>query len=192
MIIQIAGTGGSGKSRLMRAFIGWAKERSGQMSTCYLEGRNVPVGYDLTGVRGVAKGIHIIGAYQNWDTGGCDTIKNLPLLMSLIREAHAQGKHVLYEGLFVMNMTRGPVLAQEVGRELAILQLTTPLTTCIAGINSRREARGEGRLLAKHNTQGNFIRAQNYCAVMAGAGARVFRITRSNGLDYMLDLLLDP
>jgi len=91
--------------------------------------------------------------------------------------------------LFVMNMTRGPQLLEEQGVDFAVLQLTTPMATCIASINDRRAERGEGALENKKNTQDNYRRATNYCAAMRESGARVFKVSRDEALPKLLELL---
>ena len=185
MLVTIAGTSGSGKSHLMRSFLDWAKKQ-GAIEEKFIEGREAPIGYSIY-IEAV-KPIYVVGSYRT-PTGGCDTIHDVSELFEAVRTAHDAGYNVLYEGLFVMNMTRGPQLAAEVGRELCILQLTTPLATCMASINFRRAERGKGALENKQNTVGNYKRATNYCAVMRDAGARVFKVSREEGLDKILELL---
>lgn len=187
MLISIAGTSGSGKSHLMRSFLDWAKKH-GTVKEKFIEGREAPIGYLVTSLPSKSRPLYIVGSYRT-PTGGCDTIHDVSGLFQIVKEKYEEGCHVLYEGLFVMNMTRGPQLAAEVGRELCILQLTTPLATCMASINSRRAERGKGALENKENTVGNYKRAENYCAKMRDAGARVFKITRNEGLPKILELL---
>lgn len=185
MIIQIAGTSGSGKSHAMRRFLDWARQQ-GKVDEDFVDERNSPFGYYVTLPK--FRSIYVVGSYRT-PTGGCDTISDVKRVYQLIQEMHDEGNHVLYEGLFVMNMTRGPVLAEKYGEELCVLQLNTPYAVCIASINSRRAERGEGKLHKKENTKGNYARAESYCKVMKGAGARVLRVSRGMVFPQMISLL---
>ena len=183
VIINIAGTSGSGKTHLIREFLSWVGE-----ATCkpqYIAGRKPPIGYTF-GIEGVL--FFLMGAYEDADTAGCDTIRDVVQIFDLIREK-AKRYHVIYEGLIVMNHTRGPQLAAEYGKEFVILQLDVPYATCVASINSRRSARGQGRLLDKKNTKGNFVRAANYCTKMQAQGARVIKVRRDAALEKLLELV---
>lgn len=185
MIINIAGTSGSGKTHLIRGFLAWAKSR-GVVKSCYIDGRKEPIGYDIILPR--SKTIHLVGAYENADTAGCDTIRDVVWAFDYIKEQSELNKHVVYEGLFMMNMTRGPQMAEELGN-VTVLQLTDPLAVCIASINDRREARGEGPLRKKENTIGNFKRADNYAGKMRMAGAAIIRTNRDKALGLLVGLL---
>ncbi len=184
-IITIAGTSGSGKSHLMRLFLVWAKKH-GTVTEKFVEGRAAPIGYFIDGV--TDRSIYVVGGYDV-PTGGCDTIHNIAQVFGMIEEQHTQKRHVLYEGLFVMNMTRGPQLAAELGQELCVLQLTTPFATCVTSIDARRAERGQGKLETKKNTEDNYRRATNYCAKMRDAGARVIKVSRVEALPTLLELL---
>jgi hypothetical protein len=183
VIINIAGTSGSGKSYLIREFLKQVK-----MTAVYVDSRIAPVGYQLA-VQGVRRPVHLVGAYET-PTGGCDTISDVVLAYERVLKAHHRGRHVIYEGLFMMNMTRGPALAEEVGVDnITILQLTTPMATCIASINTRRAERGEEELLTKKNTKGNYVRAENYCTKMRSIGVQVIKTRREDALRWLFNLL---
>ena len=186
MIINIAGTSGSGKSHLIRAFMTWAKEQGGKINPLTEELRKLPSGYDVTFKK--RKPIHIIGPYEKADTAGCDVLRNIEVAYSYIHDAYDAGKDVIFEGLFMMNMTRGPQMVEKYDH-MYIIHFTDPLATCIASINSRREARGEGPLLKKENTVGNFKRANNYADRMAAAGASVIKTKRDKALGLLVGTL---
>jgi thymidylate kinase len=185
MIINIAGTSGSGKSTLVRAFIDWA-EKYGVVKPCYIDDRKEPIGYDVFLKH--SKTIHLVGAYEDADTAGCDTIRDVVWIYDYIRRKHDAGSHVVYEGLFMMNMTRGPQLAAETN-SVYVIRLSDPLAVCIASINKRRKARGEGPLLKKENTESNFKRSESYCDKMRRAGARVTSVKRAMALIHLVNLL---
>ena len=108
-----------------------------------------------------------------------------------MKEAHGVGHHVVFEGLFAMNQTRGPALAAELYREITVLLLTTPLAICYASINERRAKGGLGELpkTRYHNTENNYVRARNYTSRMREAGARVKRISREQAFPLLLELI---
>lgn len=193
-IIQIAGTSGSGKSHLVRAFLEWAAKENGAIPLKeFIEGRTAPIGYfvrirNVLKSRGITKDIYIPGAYDA-PTGGCDTIHNIAQVFDLVKKNYEEGRIVIFEGLFCMNQTRGPQLAGEVGKSFVVLQLTTPLAMCIASINERRAERGEGELVTKKNTIDNYKRAENYSLRMRDGGARVIKVNRNEALDKVLELL---
>lgn len=184
MILTIAGTSGSGKSHLMRSFIAWA-ERNATKEEEFVEGRTAPLGYsfDLQD-----QNIFVVGAYEV-PTGGCDGFSSVSEVFDLVQRKHEEGFTVLYEGLFVMNMTRGPKLAAQYGKDLVVLQLSTPFAVCKTSVNSRRAEKGTPALENLTNMEGNYRRATNYCSAMRDAGARVLRVSRDEALDKMLKVL---
>lgn len=185
-IIQLAGTSGSGKSHCMRSAIDWLK--SNLNGPVLVEEREKLLGYLYHQTGQLDKDVFVVGRYDS-PTGGCDTIKEISQVYSLIEQQWESRRHVLYEGLFVMNMTRGPQLAAKVGKELNILQLTTPLSVCIKSIDLRRAERDKPALGNLKNTEGNYKRAVNYCGIMRDAGAKVYKVTRSQAFPKMLELL---
>ena len=187
MIVNIAGTSGSGKSHLVRGFISWA-EKHGEVKPLYIEDRKEPIGYDVLVHRFRPQTVHIVGAYSTAHSGGCDNIRDVGWVYDYIRKQYKTKDVVLYEGLFMMNMTKGPQLAAET-EAVTVIQLTAPLSVCIASINLRRAERGEGPLLKKVNTVGNYRRAENYCDKMRAAGASIVRTNRVEALDTLLDTL---
>lgn len=185
LVIQIAGTSGSGKSHLMRQFLAYLKDAKAEIDEQFIEGRAAPIGYCVF-ARGRNK-LFIPGSYQV-PTGGCDTISDIKQVYKLLDDHLKTGFDIVYEGLFCMNQTRGPQLAARIGRDYHVLQLTTPLATCLKSINDRRAERGEGELVNKSNTVDNYRRATNFCAVMREAGARVHKVSREEALDKLLEI----
>ena len=186
MIIQIAGTSGSGKTHVVRQLMAMSTKDT---STHFIEGRASPIGYGMF-IPGLRKGIHIVGSYDA-ASGGCDSIKHVPTIFDLVKKAHSEGRHVVFEGLFTMNLTRGPALVDGFPGEVVVILLTTPMATCFASIDARRADKGlEGLPPERHkNTKGHYIRARNYTARMREAGARVKRVSREEALPCLLELL---
>jgi ABC-type dipeptide/oligopeptide/nickel transport system ATPase component len=189
VIINISGTSGSGKSHLVRSFISWAED-GGVVKSLYAEERKNPIGYDVI-LPKRKRVVHIVGPYGDADTAGCDVLRNVEAAYERIHEAYDAGKDVLFEGLFMMNMTRGPQMVEQYGYgdRVYVIQLTDPLPVCFASISTRRERRGEGKLLSKENTTSNFKRSNSYCIKMRGAGAEVISTKRSEALGVLVDLL---
>jgi hypothetical protein len=185
-VINITGTSGAGKSHLIRSFLDIVRKR-GSIHPCYLSGRTLPIGYDIALTENDR--IHLIGAYSDVTTAGCDTIRDVATVFDIIRTYHQKKFDVIYEGLFVMNHTRGPQLAEELGEDMVVLQLTTPYTECVSSINKRREERGEDKLFDKKHTHGNWVRAENYCMKMKAMGARVIPVSREKALAKLMELL---
>ena len=181
MIVNIAGTSGSGKSHLMRSVLAKAKK-----CTPVFDGTKVR-GYELV-FRGIKGKAYVLGAYDV-PTGGCDTSGSAIEIFEMLPSIIPAYTHVLYEGLFVMNMSRAPQLAEEYGRDMCVIQLTTPLATCLTSVNARRAERGAGVLADTKNTQDNYRRATNYCLKMRDAGARVIRTAREDALEKILEVL---
>lgn len=184
-VIQIAGTSGSGKSHLMRSFMDTLAQKAPWLEE-HAQGRVRPIGYTWRGPSGVR--LFVPGAYDS-PTGGCDTIKDVTQVFSLVRERYQEGFDVVFEGLFCMNQTRAPQLVASVDHNYHVLYLTTPLATCMASIDSRRAERGVGKLEKKDNTVGNYKRARNFCLSMREAGAKVHKVSRDEGLDKLQEIL---
>lgn len=186
MIINIAGTSGSGKSTLVRNLMA-PVDPTRESEEIWEDGRKTPLGYRLR-LAGVEHPVFVVGAYVA-GTGGCDTIKDVVRVYGLVKEHHERGEHVVYEGLFVMNHTRGLALLRDVGSALVVLKLTTPLEVCFEAIKERRAKKGVTEPVTRKNTEGNFVRANNYAYKMKAAGGAVHRVSRDEALPKLLELL---
>lgn len=189
MIIQIVGTNGAGKSHLVRRLLDLARKR-GSVEVESAPGRNRPLGYKLD--LGLPRGIFVVGDYPDGvDSGGCDTISGKGYyeeIASLI-ETHASDTHVLFEGVRVMNHTRGPELVQRLGDEFHVLYLNMSFAFCLAAVNSRRTARGDKLLVNSRDVKGTWVRAHNYAMKMSEVGAEVHRVDREMGFQTLLRTL---
>lgn len=183
MIINIAGTSGAGKSTIARE----VKSRALTTDAIHVEGRRPPVGYRLL-LPGVFSPVVLAGAYEAAGTGGCDTIKDAEYNYDLIKSWWSNGWHVVYEGLFVMNHTRGPRLWAET-KSVTVPHLQTPLDECIRRVLQRRADVGNTKTLNTKNTEGNFVRANNFATKMSFVGATRIKITTEQGPDTILRLL---
>jgi energy-coupling factor transporter ATP-binding protein EcfA2 len=184
MIINICGTSGSGKSTAVRAVMDLAPEREAVRSN---DGRKQPIGYTFH-LPDVRKPVFVPGHYEAV-TGGCDTIKDIPRIFRLVKDFHLMEFHVLYEGLFVMNMTRGPEMVREFPGCVVVFRLDTHITECKRGVNARRAEQGEPPLTTWKNTEGHVIRARNYTQRMDTAGARTHLVSRDEVVSRVLEVM---
>jgi predicted kinase len=185
MIIQLAGTSGSGKSYVMRKVF----EEAGIRTPLWEEGRKQPIGY-LMRLRDVKPPVFVPGHYEA-PTGGCDTIKDVERIYELVEQHHRAGEHVLFEGLYAMNHTRGPALVRALGKPspFTIIRLTTELVDCARRINERRREAGNDKALAPKHTSANHTRAVNYASKMQLAGAAFAKASSDDAPALILSLL---
>jgi predicted kinase len=184
IVIQIAGTSGSGKSTTVRRLMELASCRGSEFQA----GRKAPIGYDLTWP---GNPTFVVGAYEA-STGGCDTIKDVEQVFRIVHSKWAAGYHVLFEGLFGMNHTRGPLLARQVGvTNFHLVRLTTSMEVCKARVNARRAVGGKAPLENWHNTESGNTRAANYAAKMSFLGVKVHRVASEEAPALILGLLRD-
>lgn len=188
-VIQLCGTSGAGKSTVVRRVLATPGV---EREPVFAPGRTSPIGYRLRG-GGLAGTPFLVGAYGA-PTGGCDTVKDTPQAFALVEEYFQQGVNVLFEGLFVMNHTRGPLLARSVGvSNFNLVRLTTPLDVCFKRIDERRAAIGKGPLDHGHdNIEGNNTRAVNYVSKMGFLGVKVHRCSSDDAVALVLGLLRAP
>lgn len=137
MIINIRGTSGSGKSTLVRNIM-----RAGYVGRkeVRIEGRKQPLGYELYDENSC---LFVPGHYET-ECGGCDTISDnaMDKIYSLVREYHAKGFNVLFEGLLISaEANRMIQLKEVVGDDLHVIVLNTPIEQCLEGIRERQTRR---------------------------------------------------
>jgi len=108
-----------------------------------VEGRRQPLWYDLK--RGPVR-VRLLGHYETV-CGGCDTISKNPgnleepamdFIHRLVREAHGEGLHVLYEGVILSTINRHLLQMVRDGLPITVVNLTSDLETCLMGIAERR------------------------------------------------------
>lgn len=166
---------GSGKTTLIR---NWMRSQAHPWVAVNLGGRRLPLGYTLDRP---GQQVFLAGAYEEGlQTSGCDTIKDTAFAYGVLAEHFHRGEAVVYEGLFMMNHTRGLRLLRDT-RAVTVLRLTTSLDVCLQGVVDRRAAQGNtGPLPPRfaHGLGGNAVRALNYAYKMGQAGATVLRVSR--------------
>jgi predicted kinase len=177
-VVNIRGTGGAGKSTVVKAVM--AQYPLSQKIT--VDGRKQPLGY----IRQVPAGtplpegrqfnsLFVPGHYET-PCGGCDTIKTPDQVYSLIGEAVDRGDDALYEGIIVGDDTRRAIeLHKKLPEGLTVIHMDTPIFTCLTGIQARRDARGDARKLNEKNTVDRAKRIKRHCMKLKDAGVQVLR-----------------
>lgn len=135
MIIGIKGTSGSGKSTIVRQVV----ERYGVEEPIHVEGRKQPF-YTIHHSDKLSRSLVTLGHY-NTPCGGCDTISKQATIFELIREHHAAGRDVLFEGLLVSGEVTNTAQLHKDGLPLEIIGLDVPVDLCIDSVNQRRWAK---------------------------------------------------
>lgn len=137
MIIQIRGTSGSGKTTVVKQVMNYL----GGWDYYYIAGRKKPLYY-------YHRDVTILGHYES-PCGGCDTIGSARAIYNLIQcLPDTRSKIVLCEGLLLSEDVKWSLQLPD----LRAVFLTTPLETCLAQIQSRRQSRGNAKPLNPANT----------------------------------------
>jgi hypothetical protein len=146
MIIHIKGCSGSGKSTVVNKVMSQYDERVPE----YIPGRKQPIGYVLR--KAGLKDLFVVGHYET-DCGGCDTIKFADETFDIVRQRHAQGFNVLFEGLLLTADAKRTISLHEEGLPLFVVNMNTDLETCLASINERRQNKWKQKcdLILKNN-----------------------------------------
>ena len=140
MIINIRGTSGSGKSTLMRNITGLYKSKT----TFKEKERKRPIGYVFHHPSG-GKDLAVVGHYET-PCGGCDTIMSIDHIYELVRQSHAAGFNVLFEGLLLSAEIKRTLALHQDGLPLLVVGLNTSIEECLYSVNSRRRLSFEKRL----------------------------------------------
>jgi len=187
MIVNIRGTGGSGKSTLVRAVM----DRYHRKTPKFIDGRKQPYGYvlewDSTGLR---PPLWVVGHYET-ACGGGDTLKSPGDVFDSVRD-HAEGlpgHDVLFEGIISQDdVTR--TIALHRSFPLLVLALTTPIDECLKGIQARRDERGDDRPLSPKNTESRNRRLMtSILPRLKDAGVEVMKLSREEALQETLKRL---
>jgi hypothetical protein len=186
-IINLRGTSGSGKSTVVRRVMEAAGVPAQPLTR---DGRRRPYGYLVPRPSGLP--VFIPGHYET-ACGGCDTLKTVDEVYALVRAAWQVQQDVLYEGIMVQDDVRRAVgLDRELrgrGGQLHVILLTTPIEECLAAVRSRREARGDARLLNEKNTRDRARRQLGIRDRLRAGGVEVEELDREAALARCCALL---
>lgn len=133
MIVQLRGTSGSGKSTLARQIM----EKHPDLKPVHVTGRKQPI--LMRGPR-----LSVLGHY-NTACGGCDTIGTMDEIYDRVRQEHARGNNVLFEGLLISSEYRRTLeLHKDLGC-LHLIHVQIPIEDCLESIMQRRRTAAEKR-----------------------------------------------
>ena len=178
-IVQVCGANGAGKSYVVRKWIKGFKPSL--VKPIFVPDRTLPLGYEIDGC-------FIVGAYEEANTGGVDSIKiGQEFCFELIEDRWREGYDVLFEGVLIMNHTRGLELWRQT-KSLVVLELKVSTQDCLNSINERRAKVGK---LAKEPKQlkSMVVRSRNYCIKLRQAGCEVLKVTRKEAVSALEKLL---
>lgn len=185
MVINLRGTSGSGKStvvtRVMKLY------NPDGITYCHEEGRRKPIAQILIPLRNDIRPLYVPGHYET-PCGGCDTIKTPDKVYDLVKGAVQSGWDVLYEGIIIQDdVKRCAELSKEAS--LRVISLTTPIEECLAGIQTRRDARGDTRPLNPANTISRADRVRRSIHRLSDLGVITYELNREEAYQKCAELL---
>lgn len=188
MIINVRGTSGSGKTHLMKRVLALY---SGSKLRFKQDGRRQPTGYLLG--RGTDQppgpSLFVPGHYEV-ACGGCDTLDGYETIYGMVREAHANGHDVVYEGLLISGESTRPIALHQEGAPLHVIALSTPIDICIASINQRRWAKNPDKPPVKEKNTRAKLRAVELALIkMVDAGIPCEVLSRDAAFERVRELL---
>lgn len=178
MIVNLRGTSGSGKSTIVRVLMEKYKLKEPHFAT-----RKQPMSYTL--YRDNGPNLFVPGHYQT-QCGGCDTLNGMDLIYSMLHAALDAKNDIIYEGLIVASDTKRCISLKE-RSSLIVIELTTPLEVCLAGIQARRDARGDDRPLSDKNTKAKMGQIATQRKHWRAAGVDFRMLDREQALQATLE-----
>jgi ABC-type dipeptide/oligopeptide/nickel transport system ATPase subunit len=186
-VINLRGTGGSGKSTVVRRVVDLYQNHE----KCGAPGRRQPY-YTQHWNKSIVRGVLRVPGHYETACGGCDTIKTVDEVYGLVMGGVEHTHDVLYEGIMVQDDLRRAFdldtrLKAQPWREmwnpdtlpgLHVICLTTPLEVCLDAIRTRRLARGDERPLDPKNTTGRYHSQLRMQQRLRDAGVQVEALDR--------------
>lgn len=170
IVINIRGTGGSGKSTVVTRVVANYPDHL----PSFAAGRKRP--QNVMHTRPGTRALLVPGHYET-ACGGCDTLKTVDQVYQQLVTAVGLGINCLYEGIMVMDdVNRAVTLSKDC--DFYVIALTTPVDDCVAAIKARRDARGDARPFNDGNTRQWAIRCERGLVRLMEAGVRVERLDR--------------
>lgn len=193
MVVNIRGTGGSGKSTVVRRVM----ELYAAKIPTHVDGRKQPYFYTLYSEENEmameerkGRTLFVPGHYEI-PTGGCDTVKTVDEVYALLQGAVDEGADAIFEGIIVQDdVTRAVEFSKRIGREnFLVIVLTTPLPDCLVAINERRAARGQMEPVDPKNTTSRANRVTRIMARLRDAGVTVEKHDRESAFQRAKEVL---
>lgn len=187
MILNLRGTSGSGKSHLARALMA----RYSGREPVFVEGRKRPLLYRCSHPGHTPASF--LGSYET-PCGGCDTIvEGYDRIFELVRQEHAAGRHVVFEGLLLSPECRRTAALAAEGLPLLVLSLDVPAETCLASINARRRAKKpEAADVNPENTLSKIKQTARSVERLRAEGVDARLVSREEALAFALAALTAP
>lgn len=174
MIINIRGTGGAGKSTLVREVMLRYPKRTPE----YISERKQPIGYRCEQFG--KSSLWVVGHYES-PCGGGDTMPTPAAVFDSVRAAAQRGDDTIFEGIISQDDTLRSI---QLSREYAVLVLAldVPIDVCLASIQGRRDARGDVRPLNPTNTVNRARRLVGTMRKLVTAGVDARWVSRDEAL----------
>ena len=192
MIINIRGISGSGKTYTMRKIMAGFPQTMVRFKRQIVGLRaDREVGHRLdTGPRQA----FVVGSYNKVMSGGCDAIKNMETLESLVSRYAGQGQDVLFEGIFVAGVhSRWIELARRnPDWDMRIIFLTTDYDTCVERVRQRRASKGIVRAWNMNNMLDFKARMVRQHAHFRRAGISIYDLSVDSCISTVRRWLLRP
>lgn len=178
MIINLRGTGGSGKSTIVRQVM---SSYASKIPT-FITGRRQPISYLLQNEHHPP--LVVLGHYET-PCGGTDTITKPDDVFRMVRDHNTMHHDVLFEGIIVGDdVTRTATLHLD-GLPLMVIALNTPLEECFRGIQARRDERGDDRPFDKKNTTSRAERLKRNMSRLKASGVETHWCSRGEAFDLI-------
>lgn len=201
MIILIAGTNGAGKTHLMRRILAKLPEPDGYSEVTKPNGKTVKVAANWHNSRDpdIWPGSHditVLGKYDGPTCGGCDCYSWKGAsddLERVVTDAVKAGRRVLLEGLIVATWGQDRMRRlKDLG--LVVIQLSTPLETCLDAVNGRRKTRAEAEgkeytPVDPDNPSSKHRFLEKVAPVRRGLGVEVLQLDREEAYRYVVERL---
>jgi|LakMenE18May11ns_1017448.scaffolds.fasta_scaffold9506825_1 guanylate kinase len=175
-IVFVRGTSGSGKSTLVREIMSGYTTKEPE----FVEKRKQPWSYTLT--EPGKKPLYVLGHYEV-ACGGCDTLPTLDIIFNMIKAAHADGKHVIAEGMLLASDVKRAVAVAEETNDVLIVSLTTPIDQCCDNIRTRRALKGNDKELNETNTRNRHNYEQKQIEKLKAANVDIRALTYDGALE---------
>lgn len=171
MIVQIRGTGGSGKTTVMRAVM----EPFKPWEPHYIEGRRKPYYY-------THGGLSVVGHYESV-CGGCDNIGSAPKCYEALQTV--KNKLVLAEGMLLSEDVKWTLQLDD---EVRAYFLPYTLETCLDRIRRRRREAGNDKPLSTKLTTQRYYTVNRAYIRLKKAGVWVKRCGTERMIQEILEL----
>lgn len=184
-IINIRGTNGSGKSTVVRRVM----QHYSAVEPHHIEGRRRPIGYECRPPNETSNLLWVPGHYEI-ACGGCDTIPTVAQAYEQVAISLKNDWDVLFEGIMSQDNQQYMLDWHAEGKyKILVIGLTTTIDDCIAGINARREARGNPKPLDPQNTISRDRSVKKNLVRLATAGIEVKMADRQSAVIHCLQRL---